>query len=134
MTTWEQMIPTLVRLRRKFTVLVLADLFGISKSTASRIIISWLLFLSEELSSLLKFHTIQEMAGLRLPRPFRGVTNLRAVIDCTEFYIETPHRLPSQRSTYSTYKSKNTFKLLVSLSPLAHFNFVSNLFSGSISD
>ena len=61
MTTWEQLVLALVRLRRKVIVLVLADLFGISKSTASRIIISWILFLAKELSFLLNFHTVQEM-------------------------------------------------------------------------
>ena len=55
-------------------------------------------------------------------------------LDCTEFYIETPKRLPSQKSTYSNYKSRNTFKLLLSISALAHINFISNLNSGSISD
>ena len=60
--------------------------------------------------------------------------SLRGVIDCTEFYIEKPSLLSSQRRTYSQYKSYNTFKLLVSLSPLCHFNFVSRLFSGCTSD
>lgn len=65
---------------------------------------------------------------------YRGIPNLRGIIDCTEFYIETLNHLPSQRSTYSSYKWRNTFKLLLSISPIAHINFVSNLFSGSISD
>ena len=60
--------------------------------------------------------------------------NLRAIIDCTEFYVEKPGKPSSQRSTYSQYKSSNTFKLLISMSPILHFNFVSKLYSGSISD
>ena len=60
--------------------------------------------------------------------------NLRATIDCTEFYIEKPGKPSSQRSTYSQYKSSNTFKLLISMSPILHFDFVSKLYSGSISD
>jgi hypothetical protein len=64
----------------------------------------------------------------------RGFENLRGIIDCTEFYIEKPTRISSQRSTYSTYKSRNTFKLFISISPVPHINFVSNLYSGSISD
>ena len=95
---------------------------------------TWILFLEKELAFLYKFSTVQEMDGIKFPKAFREIPNLRAVIDCTEFYIETPHRLPSQRSTYSSYKSRNTFKLLISISPLAHINFVSNLYSGSISD
>jgi hypothetical protein len=121
-------------LRRRLTITVLADVFGIASGTASRIIITWILFLEKELAFLLKFPTVSEMEGITFPKAFRGIADLRAVIDCTEFYIETPNRLPSQRSTYSSYKSRNTFKLLVSISLLAHINFVSNLYSGSISN
>ena len=60
--------------------------------------------------------------------------NLRAVLDCTEFYIKKPSRPSSQRQTYSGYKSGNTFKLLVSLSSICHINFISKLYTGSISD
>ena len=131
LSTWEQFIVTLVRLRRKITIKTLADLFGISTGSTSRIIITWILFLEKEL---LHFPTLSELDGIQYPKAFRGIPDLQGIIDCTEFYIETPNRLPSQRSTYSTYKSRNTFKLIVSISPIAHFNFVSNLFSGSISD
>lgn len=125
---------TLVRLRRKPSMTMLADIFGIATGTASRITITWILFLEKELSFLLPFSTTDEMNGLPMPKAFQGISNLRGIIDCTEFYIETPRRLPSQKATYSSYKSRNTFKLLVSISPIPHFNFVSNLFSGNISD
>ena len=124
----------MVRLRRDLTITVLANLFGISISTASRIIISWILLLEKELEFLLKFQTLSELSGLRYPKAYRNFPNLRGIIDCTEFYIETPKRLPSQRNTYSNYKSRNTFKLLISISPIAHINFISNMFTGSITD
>ena len=63
-----------------------------------------------------------------------SIANLPAIIDCTEFHIQKPSKVSSQRSTHSQYKSTNTFKLLVSISPIAHFNFFSRLFSSSISD
>ena len=49
-------------------------------------------------------------------------------------YIEKPGKSSSQRSTYSQYKSSNTFKLLISMSPILHFNIFSKLYNGSISD
>ena len=125
---------TLVRLKRKPSIVMLADLFGISSGTASKTFISWLLFLEKELSFLLPFSTVEEMSGLPLPKAFREFPHLRGIIDCTEFYIEKPSRIASQRSTYSSYKSTNTFKLFLSVSPIPHINFVSRLFSGSISD
>ena len=125
---------TLVRLRRSLTIAVLANVFGISVPTASRIIMSWIVFLEKELEFLVNFQTRSELSGLKYPKAYRDIPSLRGIIDCTEFYIEAPYRLPSQKSTYSSYKSRNTFKLLISISPIAHINFVSNLYTGSISD
>lgn len=74
------------------------------------------------------------MEGISPPECYAGLKNLSAIIHCTEFCIETPSRPSSQRNTYSQYKSRNTFKSLVSQSPICHINFVSNVFAGSISD
>lgn len=134
MSILEQLIMILVRLKRKPSIVMLADLFGISPGTASKTFISWLLFLKQELAFLLPFSSVEEMSNLNLPKSLRNIPNLRGIIDCTEFYIEKPYRIASQRSTYSSYKSRNTFKLFLSISPIPHFNFVSNLYSGSISD
>ena len=45
-----QFILTLVRLKRKPSVIMLANLFGISPSTLTKIFISWIMFLKNELS------------------------------------------------------------------------------------
>ena len=84
---------------------------------------------------LIKLSSLSEMEGLPRPKVYRDAKymNLRGVIDCTEVYIEKPSLPSSQRRTYSQHKSYNTFKL-VSLSPICHFNFVSKLFTGCISD
>jgi hypothetical protein len=94
------------------------------------------LFLEREVEFLLNFSTLSDMEGLPRPKVYKDMKyySLRGIIDCTEFYIEKPSLPSSQRRTYSQYKSYNTIKLLVSLSPICHFNFVSKLFSGSISD
>jgi hypothetical protein len=113
---------------------MLSDIFGISAVTGSRIFISWVLFLNEELKFLLPFPTTSDLKGITQPKGFKKFENLRAIIDCTEFYIEKPSKPSCQRATYSQYKSANTFKLLISMSPICHNNFVSNLYSGSVSD
>ena len=134
LTTKEQFVFTLIRLRRNPSIVMLSDLFGISAGTGSRIFITWVLFLSKELKFLLPFSTLDELKGVKVPKEIKHIKNLRAIIDCTEFYIQKPSRPSSQRSTHSSYKSSNTFKLLVSISPIMHFNFVSPLYTGSISD
>ena len=115
-------------------MVMLTDLFGISCGTGSKIFISWVLFLSQELKVFLPFSTLDDLKGIKRPDALKNMEKLRAIIDCTEFYIQKPSKPASQRSTYSQYKSYNTFKLLVSISPIMHFNYVSALYSGSVSD
>ena len=74
------------------------------------------------------------MEGLTRPEVYKNNPGLRAIIDCTEFYIQKPSLPSSQRHTHSSYKSRNTFKLFISLSPMLHINFISRLYSGCISD
>jgi hypothetical protein len=113
---------------------MLGNLFGISPATVTKIFVTWILFLKSELEFLLPFSTLEEMEGIPIPKTFRAFPNLRCIIDCTEIYIEKPFKIAAQRATYSNYKARNTFKVLVGISPIPYFNFVSNLFTGSISD
>ena len=113
---------------------MLADLFDIAPGTVSRIFITWILFLKKEPSFLLSFPTVAELKDAYISGSLASVKNLRGIVDCTEFYIEKPCRISSQRSTFSAYKSRNPFKLFISISPVPHINFVSNLYSESISD
>ena len=122
--------------KEKFIFTLVIYIFGIDKGTGSKIFITWILFLEKELNFLLPFSTREEMIGVPKPKCFtkKSLNNLRAIIDFTEFYIEIPCKPSSQMSTYSQYKSSNTFKLLISMSPILHVNFLSKLYSGSISD
>ena len=94
------------------------------------------LLLEKELGFILPFSTKEEVREISKPNCLKKncFKNLRAIIDCTEFYVGKPGKPSSQTSTYSQYKSSNTFKLLISLSPTLHFNFVSKLYSRRISD
>ena len=115
---------------------MLCDIFGITTGTGSRIFITWILFLEKELGFHLPFSTKEELREISKPNCFKKncFKNLRAIIDCTEFYVGKPGKPSSQKSTYSQYKSSNTFKLLISMSTILHVNYVSKLYSGSISD
>ena len=62
--------------------------------------------MGKEIAFLLEFTTPEEMEGLKQPKVFRDVKyeKLRAIVDCTEFYIEKPLLPSSLRRTYSSYK------------------------------
>ena len=55
----------------------------------------------------------------------------RVIVDATEVFIQQP---ALQQLTFSTYKSHNTYKGIIWISPSGAVTFVSKLFSGSTSD
>lgn len=69
-----------------------------------------------------------------LPKSFAKFPRTRVIIDCTEIKIQKPTGPSAQKVTWSNYKSSNTFKLLVGISPTGAFTFVSQLWSGGASD
>jgi hypothetical protein len=60
--------------------------------------------------------------------------NVKCIIDCVEFKVETPSSLVSHKLFYSDYKSHTTVKCLVGIVPGGGFSFVSQVCPGSISD
>jgi len=47
------------------------------------------------------------------------------IIDCYEIFIEKPSNLMAKSQTYSNYKSRNTVKVLIGITPQGTINFVS---------
>lgn len=123
----------LLCLRRGLDVVHLADMFSVSPSTISRAFLSWLNLCYHELSFLISWPTM-EQARHRRPVCFKYFPRTRCIIDCTEFFIQRPSLPTSQRKTWSSYKSHNTFKALVAVTPRGSFCFISKLWTGSISD
>ena len=58
----------------------------------------------------------------------------RCIIDATEIFIQKPQNPSAQQLTFSNYKSHNTYKALIAISPSGAISFVSNLFGGNIFD
>ena len=59
--------------------------------------------------------------------------NVRCIIDCVEFKIETRSSLVFHKMMYSDYKSHTTVKTLVGIAPEGGFTFISNIYHVSIS-
>ncbi|XP_040071801.1 uncharacterized protein LOC120844216 [Ixodes scapularis] len=112
----------------------LGHLFDISMSTVSKLFSAWMSFLYLNLTQL----------GLWLPREAIDTTmpvafldkypTTRVIIDATEVRCEVASSFVTQSGTYSYYKSTNTFKGLVGISPNGLVTFVSELYMGSVSD
>lgn len=127
------MVMTLIRLRRGIDTTTLGAMFGVKAGTVSKIVFTWTTFLYFELKFLIswpsRYQTVQN-----LPKCFKYFPSTRCIIDCTEFFVQKPSIPSSQRITWSSYKHHNTFKSLVAITPKGSFCFLSNLFTGSISD
>lgn len=131
---FQQFIMTLIRLRLDLPLLLIADLFDVSTSTVSDITVTWISYLYQTVVPVLLTWPSQQQVNSRMPLAFREFPSARVIIDCTEFLCATPTNKQEQYRTYSQYKHHNTYKALVGINPLGAFTFVSDLWSGNVSD
>lgn len=123
-----------VRLRLGLKLQDLADRLGMHPSTVSRIFITWINLMDVKFRDLPLWLSRRRVNKL-MPACFKKwYPNTRVVIDCTEFFIDTPSSLTRQSATWSEYKSHNTVKCLIGIAPHGHCTFVSPVFEGSVSD
>ena len=133
LTRWEQLVLTLVRIRKGFDVKFLAGTFGINSSQVSRIYTTWITFLSQELSFLVLWLSRSELQKC-LPKRLKKFKNVRVIIDCLELFTQKPKVPSSQKITWSNYKHWNTAKLLVGITPTGVVSFIPPLWTESICD
>ncbi|CAM4459951.1 unnamed protein product [Leuciscus chuanchicus] len=113
---------------------VLADIFKVSVSTVSRIIITWANYLYLVLGSL-PIWMSREQVNATMPDKFRQFCpEVRVIIDCTEIRCQNPSSLTLQSEVFSSYKNTTTCKGLIGIAPCGAVTFVSSLYTGSISD
>eukprot|EP00117_Sycon_ciliatum_P028388 scpid50189/ scgid22824/ len=71
----------------------------------------------------------------RLPDVFKDLyPTTFLIIDATELKCEVTSSLPAQSQLYSSYKTHTTLKGLIGMTPDGAVAFISELFTGSISD
>ena len=58
----------------------------------------------------------------------------RVILDCTEIHVQRPSSKVLNSEMYSHYKGTTILKSLIGISPLGLITFVSDLYTGSISD
>ncbi len=130
----DEFFLTLVRLRLGLLEQDLAHRFNISIATVSRICITWIKFLNQQLRPLITWPS-RECIDAHMPAQFvEFCPTTRVILDCTEFFTEVPSSMSIQSLTYSSYKHHNTFKALVGISPTGAVTFISDLYAGSVSD
>ena len=134
LTPLNEYFLTLCRLRAGLKEQDLAYRFGISQSTVSRIVTTWLDFMFHKFKEI-PIWPHRQVVDYFMPDCFRSLyPQTRCVIDATELFIEMPSNPTAQQLTFSNYKNHNTLKALVGITPSGAVCFISNLYGGNISD
>lgn len=124
----------LMRLRQNVSVELLALIFGVSRSTVSCVFNTWIDLFSTQLEWIIKW-TEQASSRLLIPPCIaKSFPRLRAIIDCTELFIQRPQSTRDQTATYSHYKHHNTIKIFVAILGCGAVGFISKAYGGRTSD
>ena len=84
-----ELFIVLVRLKVGLFVRDIADRFGISVASLSKIFCTWINFLCPELHQLFPFPS-KEAVRRNMPRQFALYSTTPAIIDCSEVFVEVP--------------------------------------------
>lgn len=77
----------------------------------------------------------REVIDKSMPEDFKAkYKSTRVITDCTEVRCQLPSSLQLNGELFSSYKNHTTLKGLVGISPSGAVTFVSQLYTGSISD
>lgn len=125
---------TMLKLRQGLSLEFLSTLFGVSKSTCSTTVTTWIKFLAVQMKSLIHWPDLQETKQAVPAEMGALYPNLRCTMDCTEIFVQRPSHLELQAQTYSNYKNHNTVKFLVCISPNGLISFLSKAWGGRASD
>ena len=130
----DELFLVLIRLRLGLLEQDLAHRFNIGIATVSRICVTWIKFLDQQLRPLITWPS-RAVIDTHMPAQFKEFyPSTRVIIDCTEIFTEVPSSMFVQSLTYSSYKHHNTFKGLVGICPTGAVTFISQLYAGSVSD
>ncbi|XP_074107222.1 uncharacterized protein LOC141532673 [Cotesia typhae] len=124
----------LMKLRRNIPDFGLSIYFGISEAVVRNIFNTWI-HMIYQLWSLIDIWPSREVVDFYMPEGFKKLyPSTRVIVDATEIPIDKPSNPIAQQATFSTYKNKNTVKVLVGGSPNGILCYHSAAYGGSTSD
>ena len=130
----DQFFMILVRLRLGLFVGDLAQRFSISTTSVNRYFTAWINYMYLRLGSINIWPSKDYIISTMPESMKEKYSNLEWIIDAFEMQIQRPASLLLQSQSYSNYKSRNTVKGLVACTPSGQVGFVSQLYTGNISD
>ena len=124
-----QFFMVMCRLRLGLLENDLAERFDISQSSVSKIFSLWINMMYYDLKEI-DIWPSRERIKETMPECFKTYQSTRVIIDATEIQMEKPSAPDMQSVTFSNYKSRNTVKVLIGITPSGAVSFVSDLFTG----
>ena len=129
-----QLFLTLIKIRQHKTNFELSRLFNISETAVVNIWVTWVNFMAKQWREVNMFPD-RNIVRFFSPLGFKAkFPSTRIIIDGTECPVMKPKSPIAQQATFSTYKNRNTIKLLVGATPGGLVNYVSPAYGGSTSD
>ena len=109
-------------------------LFEIHETKVTKVFHKWIDAMFQGLQPLIVWPD-KEMIITHLPACFKPhYPKAVCIIDCSEIFIERPTSLTARGQTYLNYKSHNTVKFLVTITPTGTVSFISKCWGGRASD
>ena len=134
LSLFQQFILVLMKLRLNLAHQDLAYRFGISPATVTKIFEKWIQVMFVRLRPLIRWPNHGDLEKT-MPRSFRGqFGRCVCIIDCFEVFMERPRNLMARALTFSHYKSHNTVKFLVAVTPQGSISFISKAWGGRTPD
>jgi hypothetical protein len=132
---FQSLLLTLMHLRLHTPLQHLAYIFCISRPTASKVFHETLHVMYHCCKPLV-FWPAREVIQAKLPDQFlmHPWNKTVSIIDCFEIFIERPSTPDASALTWSNYKSNNTIKYLISITPSGHISFISLGWGGRASN
>ena len=130
----DQFFLVLIKLRCHTQNFELSRMFSLSETDVYDIFCTWVRFASIQWREI-SIWPSRDIVRFYCPTDFRKkFPNTRVIFDGTECPIKKPKLPIAQQSTFSTYKNRNTVKVLVGATPAGMISYVSPAYGGSTSD
>jgi regulator of replication initiation timing len=129
----EELLITLIILKLNLLEEYVGFLFGLSNSSISQILSTWIPFLSLELKPLLYWPHANELSHC-YPDCFKHWDNVTSIIDCFEIPTEKPSHVEANAQIFSNYKNRATVKFLLACTPGGSVSYISPPAGGNMSD
>ena len=126
---------TLMVLRSAMPLRVASTLFGVHETTGGRAFTTWLNYLYRSLRRLVRLPSREEVDKFS-PGNFcdQGYAAVAMVLDATELEVCSSWQTDMNWAMYSTYKGRQTVKLLVETTPGGASCYIGNAYPGRMTD